>query len=56
MLVNLEQKVGNVFIAVRHALETLDLVVDALGDGCCNPAYEVVLYFWLAVLHNWGSL
>ena len=42
MLMNLEQEVGNVFIAVRHALETFNLVVDALGDGSRNSADEVV--------------
>ena len=39
---NLEQEVGNVLIAVRHALETLDLVIDAFRDSSRNPADKVV--------------
>lgn len=42
MLVDFEEEVGNVFVAVGHSLQPLNLVVDALGDGRRDPHQEEV--------------
>lgn len=44
MLVDFEEEVGNVFVAVVHPLQPLDFVVDALGDGRCDPHQKKVQY------------
>ncbi len=33
MLVNVQQEVRNILIAVGHSFESFDFIVDPLGDG-----------------------